>query len=475
MSLNVHEQRLTSHQETSTPDREISLNARGVLKLCPKRKFPSNKGNFPDEALPFPQEDEQVFWILRSVNSMPVTLPLRVMVIDDHAFQRSVTTNMLRQAGCYEVFDAAGGEQALALLYQIGHIDVAIFDLRMQDMDGLEFVQHAGASGLVDAVIIGDALTADMRRAIRQITGLHGLEFLGDISKPFQNLPLERLLLGQLNASSVPRTSPPVVELASESEVRQALFLEQLQPYFQPKFNLRTGDVASVEVLARWDHPEKGILPPSVFIPVLERCGLMEELLASQLHAGLKLQKQAWERGYSINLAFNLETRQLSNQHFTARIRSILADRSMPGSGLTFELTESGLLEISATTLENLVRLRLMGCGLSIDDFGAGFSSLQRLCQLPFNEIKLDAEFVRGLNHEPRCRAVIVSTLALGETLGMSVVVEGIETEAQREALLELGCTLGQGYVCAKPMAGSEFLGWLEKRFLASCVSSMTQ
>jgi EAL domain-containing protein (putative c-di-GMP-specific phosphodiesterase class I)/FixJ family two-component response regulator len=394
------------------------------------------------------------------------------MVIDDHAFQRSVTVNILRQAGHYEVFDAARGGQALALLDKIGHIDVVVFDLRMHDMDGLEFVRHVGVSGLVDAVIIGEALTADMRRAVRQIMALQGLEFLGDLAKPFNGLMLERLILGRSKTTAIQRVQPAVVELASEYEVRQALIHDQFLPYFQPKFNLKTGDVSSVEVLARWYHPKKGLLPPSVFIPVLERCGLMEELLASQVRAGLKLQKQAWERGYSLGLAFNLEARQLTDQHFTARIRSILADRGMPGSGLTFELTESGLLEICATTLENLVRLRMMGCSLSIDDFGSGFSSLQRLCQLPFNEIKLDAEFVRGLNHEPRCRAVIVSTLALGETLGMSVVVEGIETEEQLQALLELGCTLGQGFVCAKPMAGLELLNWLERRFLAFSSSS---
>jgi EAL domain-containing protein (putative c-di-GMP-specific phosphodiesterase class I) len=134
------------------------------------------------------------------------------------------------------------------------------------------------------------------------------------------------------------------------------------------------------------------------------------------------------------------------------------------GASLTFELTESGLLEAPATSLESLVRLRMMGCRLSIDDFGAGFSSLQRLCQLPFNEIKLDAEFVRTLEHEPRCRAVISSTLALGEALGMSVVIEGIETEAQRQQLLALGCTQGQGYWYARPMSSEDLLQWLPLR-----------
>lgn len=104
----------------------------------------------------------------------------------------------------------------------------------------------------------------------------------------------------------------------------------------------------------------------------------------------------------------------------------------------------------------------MMGCQLSIDDFGAGFSSLQRLCQLPFNEIKLDAEFVRTFEDQPRCRAVISSTLALGDALGMSVVIEGVESEQQRQQLLALGCTQAQGYLFARPMSGPDLLHWLQ-------------
>ena len=162
-------------------------------------------------------------------------------------------------------------------------------------------------------------------------------------------------------------------------------------------------------------------------------------------------------------MAFNLHAAQLANPELASNVRQLLARHGAAGSGVTFEVTESGLLEAPTISLESLVRLRMMGCRLSIDDFGAGFSSLQRLCQLPFNEIKLDAEFVRTLEQEPRCLAVIASTLALGETLGMSVVIEGIETEAQCKQLLDIGCTQGQGFWYARPMAAEDFLNWLKK------------
>jgi EAL domain-containing protein (putative c-di-GMP-specific phosphodiesterase class I) len=256
--------------------------------------------------------------------------------------------------------------------------------------------------------------------------------------------------------------APPSLEQADERQVRHAIEDQQLEAYYQPKFDLRSGAVVGVEVLARWNHPVQGVLSPAVFLPAMERYGLMDELLFCVMQQALALQWQASNQGLALDLAFNLQAAQLAEVELTAHIKRILAIHQTPGGSVTFELTESGLLEVPAVALENLVRLRMMGCRLSIDDFGAGFSSLQRLCQLPFNEIKLDAEFVRGLLHEPRCRAVIGSTLALGQTLGMSVVIEGIETTEQHQALLALGCTQGQGFWHARPMRGSDLLRWLQ-------------
>jgi EAL domain-containing protein (putative c-di-GMP-specific phosphodiesterase class I) len=392
---------------------------------------------------------------------MPIP-PLRVLVLEDHAFQRSFAVSMLEQSGCSEVFKAADGAQALAILQEVGTVDIALCDLCMEGMDGLEFLKRAAQAGLVGSIIIGSSLSVDLRRSVCQIVSLLGLDVLGDVGKPLRPEDLAFLLKKYLNARGVEPVTLPAVKQADEELVHQALAEQQLQAWYQPKFNLLTGEVCGVEVLSRWQHPLKGTLSPAAFIPVLERCGLMDELLFSQLHQALDLQRQARARGFPLNIAFNLQAAQLANGELMSTIKGILVHYGAHGSSLTFELTESGLLEASATSLENLVRLRMMGSRLSIDDFGAGFSSLQRLCQLPFNEIKLDGEFVRTLEDEPRCRTVIASTLALGEALGMSVVIEGIETEEQHQQLLELGCTQGQGYLLARPMSGTDLLRWLQ-------------
>lgn len=390
--------------------------------------------------------------------------PLRILVLEDHAFQRSVAVSILQSLGFRQIYEASDGAQALALLKDIGCVDIALCDLQMEGMDGLQFLQRVGASRQVKSVIISSSLSADLRRAVHQMVTLLGLDLLGDVGKPLHAQVLGDLLDKYVERPSLLEAAPAFVTLASEVSVRRALADGQLHAWYQPKFNLRSGEVCGVEVLCRWLHPTRGIISPALFMPVLERCGLLDALLFSQLDQALDIQRSAREQGFFLNLAFNLQAVQLANAELTASLKDILARHAAQGAGLTFELTESGLLEAPATSLESLVRLRMMGCRLSIDDFGAGFSSLQRLCQLPFNEIKLDADFIRNLEREPRCRAAISSTLALGETLGMTVVIEGIETDAQRRELLALGCTQGQGYWYARPMAGTDLLNWLQRR-----------
>lgn len=391
-------------------------------------------------------------------------LPLRVLVLEDHLFQRAIAVSLLKQLGCEAVFSAASGTQALEILAKVGSVDVALCDLHMEDMDGLEFLQRAAQAELVRSVIINSSLAEDVRRAARQLIPLLGLVLLGDLGKPLQSDSMEGLLKKYLSDPHKRVDQPYASSAAEPEEVRSAMASQQMESYFQPKLNLLTGEVVGVEVLTRWNHPFRGVISPAVFMSAIESCNLLNDLFFAQLEQGVVLQRQILKQGRLLNIAFNLQPVQLTDATLVSRIKGVLARHDLSGSGITFELTENGLVDASATCLENLVRLRMIGCRLSIDDFGVGFSSLQRLCQLPFNEIKLDGEFVRALDEEPRCRVVVSSTLALGEALGMTVVAEGIETPEQCQRLIELGCTQGQGYLFARPMTKTALLGWLESK-----------
>lgn len=386
---------------------------------------------------------------------------LRVLVIEVHALQRFVMVRALNQLGHRDVQEAVGGPEALTLLRLYGAVDVVICDLGMAGMDGLNFLRLAGEKGLVRSVIICSELAPDLRGALELIVTLHGCELLGDLDKP---LDLHRLrgLLARLaprqNASALASTP---MSMPEEHEVHSAIVRQEFRAYFQPKFVLKTRETIGAEVLVRWVRADGRILSPAAFLPVVERCGLLNAMFFSLLDQGLSLQRQAQAYGKRFGLAFNLHISQLASPDLIEQIKISLKQHGVPACGLQFELTENGLLEAPAACLESMLRLRLMGCGLSIDDFGVGYSSLQRLCQMPFNEVKLEGGFVRHMQEQPRYHAVVSSTLALAHELGMLVVAEGLETEEQLQSLARLGCNLGQGYYLARPMSWVQTLTWL--------------
>ncbi|MGN7738586.1 EAL domain-containing response regulator [Pseudomonas sp. 22526] len=386
---------------------------------------------------------------------------LRILVLEDHAFQRSVAVKTLNYLGHHDVRAAADGAQALSMLKDGGAADLVLCDLRMKGMDGLEFLRLAGQAGLICSVIICSELALDLRRGVQEMVTLLGLEMLGDIGKPLRLELLQPLLAKCVRLSSEEGASTMrVPDIPTETEVRQGLARNEFRAYYQPKFHLHSGVVEGAEVLVRWVRPELSIQLPATFLPVIARCGLWNELFYGLLEQGLTLQRLFQDFGLPLELAFNLDVSQLASHDLCARIQASLHLHRLPASRLVFELTECGLLETSVVALETLIRLRMMGCGLAIDDFGTGFSSQQRLCQLPFNEIKLDAEFVQGMLYKPRCQAVIDSTLALAKALNIRVVAEGIESIEQCRRLAQMGCTQGQGYLYARPMSGAELVAW---------------
>ncbi|MFJ2388674.1 EAL domain-containing protein [Pseudomonas koreensis] len=153
--------------------------------------------------------------------------------------------------------------------------------------------------------------------------------------------------------------------------MRRALATQQLKAFYQPKFNLQTGEVCGVEVLARWVDPCRGVISPAAFLPTLERSGLMDQWLYAQMDQALHVQAQARHQVFALNMAFNLHASQLANPELASNIRQLLTRHGASGNAVTLEVTESGLLEAPTISLESLVRLRMMGCRLSIDDFGA--------------------------------------------------------------------------------------------------------
>lgn len=385
----------------------------------------------------------------------------KILILEDHPMTRQMLVLALQGLGYTNVHTADCGKQAFALLKHEGHFDVLICDIQMPGIDGLTFLREAAEIGYIAALIISSAIAPDLRLAIQQLARLTGYQVLGDLGKPFTRDELKVLMLRY--CPSAPYQVPPTIdELPSATEIQNGLNDGEFIPFYQPKLNLQTLEVIGMEVLVRWQHPLHGLISPGLFLGAMRHFGflnVMTQTIARQALSFLREQQLIGE----LRLSINVETEQLARPDLLEAVRQNLDAERVPAQSLILEITESGLMQAPITSIENLVRLRLLGCGVSIDDFGAGFSSLQRVCEMPCSELKLDMSFIRSMTHNPRSLAAVDSLLRLSDNLGIQLVAEGIETHEQLTLLQRLGCQIGQGYVFARPLPGPEFMDWLHQ------------
>jgi diguanylate cyclase (GGDEF)-like protein len=247
-------------------------------------------------------------------------------------------------------------------------------------------------------------------------------------------------------------------------ELRTALTDGQLVLYFQPKLDLRTGELPGVEALVRWQHPQRGLLQPDQFLPQAERYGLMRQLTTCVLSLALDQVKEWQVAGLDTTVAVNISASNLLDVELPEQVRTLLAVRKLRPSSLMLEVTETTLMVDPARAAELLSRLQRIGVRISIDDYGTGYSSLARLRELAVNELKLDRSFLTGIRDDARAGAIVRSTVELAHSLGLTLVAEGIETEQDESILRGLACDQGQGYHLARPMPGHELIKWIADR-----------
>jgi len=229
---------------------------------------------------------------------------------------------------------------------------------------------------------------------------------------------------------------------------------------YQPKIDVRTGAVTGVEALSRWHDEELGDVPPSSFVGVAERFGLIDELTDSVVRSALA-QWAAWrDQGLRMRLALNISALTLRDVYLPDQIQRLCMREGMPCEYLTIEVTESAAQNV-VRLLDTLSRLRLKGISVSLDDFGTGYSSLIQLRQLPYSEIKIDQCFVKDSARSSESRLIVKAVIDLAHGMGLSATAEGVEDERTLNLLGELGCDEAQGYFVARPMRGADLVEWL--------------
>jgi EAL domain-containing protein (putative c-di-GMP-specific phosphodiesterase class I) len=249
-------------------------------------------------------------------------------------------------------------------------------------------------------------------------------------------------------------------QLGLQNDLRHAIELGQLELYYQPKVDSRLNRIRGVEALLRWNHAERGMVSPALFIPLAERFGLIGGIGRWVIDEACR-QMRAWaDDGVRMRVAINLSVHQLREDDLVQRIEAALKRNGIDPSQLLCEITESVAMEDIKATQRAFEGLARIGVYLAIDDFGTGYSSLSYLRQLPARQLKIDRSFVKDLAASSDARAVVDAVVRLAHALGLKVVAEGVETGEQRDILIELGCDELQGYYFARPMPARTLLAW---------------
>lgn len=384
---------------------------------------------------------------------------LKVLIVDDQSHVRSWVRTVLKTAGVMQVTEAADGGQALAAVTQPGvWFDLVLCDLRMPERDGIETIRAFAALGLESAVAIMSVEEERIIETAGMLAEVQGLRLLGTIAKPLTAEKLDTLF--RKMREGAPHRSDDA-RMAPEGDLNNAFVRQEFQLVYQPKIRMRTGKFAGVESLVRWKHPALGLFHPGSFVPLIESSEVLSASLTEfSLRESIACVGRWREAGRELRVAINLSARAFESLDLPERVNAMCLEHRVEPEWITLELTETYVARDAIRLIDVATRLRLKGFTLSIDDFGTGQSGLSKLQKLPFNELKIDRQFVNGCSQSTTQRSVVEASLALARSLKMVSVAEGVQHRPDWDLLNRLGCDVMQGYFVARPMSEEGLEAW---------------
>lgn len=386
---------------------------------------------------------------------------MRIFIIDDDPFIRHLLAHQLGELSKAQVHEFDGGTGAMdAIGREHRTDDLILCDLHMPDKDGVELVRELSLIGFKGGLVLVSGEDSRILQTVERLAQELGLRLLGALQKPVSRHQLERILQRNEKRQDSPIRHP--AKPLPADELRLALSRNELINHYQPKVNVRSGDVTGVETLVRWQHPREGLVYPDRFITQAEELGLMDRLTFTVLRRALDDAVQWYQQGIELQVAVNISMDNLDSLDFPERIEQELKQRALPPTSLMLEITESRLMRNRLESMDILSRLRLKRIGLSIDDFGTGHSSLAQLRDLPFNELKIDQSFVHGAKDNPPLRSIFEGCQGLARKLGLHTVAEGVEDSSDWAFLKQSGCDTVQGWFIARAMPPEQLRDWLQ-------------
>lgn len=387
---------------------------------------------------------------------------MSVLIVEDHHFQREYLKSLFKEQGVHRIEIAADGHQALEWLDK--HVfDLVLSDLMMPQLDGIQLIQQLSLSDKPPRLALMSSCSKRMLGSACNVAKMLGIEVIDTISKPAMPASIKRLIAKCAAPQTINDTAVQSKVTFGRQQLQEALERGQFKAWFQPKTTLKTGRIASAEALVRWEHPTMGILLPGRFLSQLVDAGLEESLLFSMIEQTVEAQFNWQSKGYRIPVSVNLPTHLLNDETLPDRLHDcVLRLNGMPAK-LCFELTECSMTEVLSHYIAGVCRLRMKGFGLAQDDFGQGFSSFYNLVKTPFTELKIDRALIANCEHEESTAAALKSIIALGQQLGLEVVAEGVENQAQLALLREFECDAVQGFLISKAVSSESFSDLLQQ------------
>ncbi|WP_045492535.1 EAL domain-containing response regulator [Vibrio hyugaensis] len=372
--------------------------------------------------------------------------PLKAMVIDDHPLQITLLRQMLLRNGVDVVtFDNA--DSAIAYAKDV-YIDIIFCDLQMPEKDGIDMMEMLDHIDYQGNVVLVSAMELSIVTAVRAMCETFSFEVLGKLLKPYE----EQQVIDMLTLA---RREPEKVSQfdqcfdVQDQEFLLALREGRIKNYYQPLADAHTGEIIGYEALARWFHPTHGVLPPDSFLSIVERCHLSADLFDAVFSNALNDIKH---HGLNQKISINVDHDNLEDCDFASQFIQRCCENGISPDRFTIEITERDTFQTSAALYKNLLKFRMSGVTVSIDDFGTGSSSLEKLAQLPFNELKIDRSFIQGLVNDPKKKNIVLAICALAKSLNISVVAEGVEDEVTLQTMRQYTIDVFQGYYIDKPM-----------------------
>ena len=388
----------------------------------------------------------------------------RLLIVDGDREVTDLVATVGRRVG-YAVASAPSGAAFVQLLESF-QPSLIMMELNLPDTDGVELLRSLAARACSASVVLVSRVDERVLSAAQELGQSHGLAMCGALAKPLPAAELQSKLAAMLHQSA---------ELEND-DLKRGIEKGEFVPYFQPKASLVQNGwvIDAVEALARWQHPRLGLLMPNEFIPLAEQTGLIGDLTDSMLRAALT-ELRAWhEQDMRLTCSVNLPPNLVTDLRFPDRVAALLAEHGVDGSQLVLEITETATIQNPTTTMGILTRLRVKRIGLSLDDFGTGFSSLTQLYQMPFNEMKIDKSLVMNVPHSREANTMVGSLIELGHNLGLKICAEGVENRAALDMLAIMGCDRCQGYFISRAIPAADIANFVTQWNRDNPASSFT-